>query len=97
MQHPLQVIHKDRKNAKRHLVGPSLSCARLHLTVDERLKEHETFGIMFEALVERDLRIYAEILGGQSYHFRDNVSGDEVNAIVEFKEGDHAALNDVRA
>lgn len=80
------------KSAKRHLVDPSLSCASLHLTVDKLLNDHETFGLMFEALVERDLRIYADVLGGQLYHFRDNASGDEVDAIVEFKDGGYAAF-----
>ena len=80
------------KSAKRHLVDPSLSCASLHLTVDKLLNDHETFGLMFEALAERDLRIYADVLGGQLYHFRDNASGDEVDAIVEFKDGGYAAF-----
>ena len=80
------------KSAKRHLVDPSLSCASLHLTVEKLMKDHETFGLMFEALVERDLRIYADVLGGQLYHFRDNTSGDEVDAIVEFKDGGYAAF-----
>lgn len=80
------------KSAKRHLVDPSLSCASLHLTVEKLLNDHETFGLMFEALVERDLRIYAEYLEGQLYHFRDNASGDEVDAIVEFKNGEYAAF-----
>lgn len=47
---------------------------------------------MFEALAERDLRIYADCLEGRLYHFRDNISGDEVDAIVEFKNGDYAAF-----
>ena len=47
---------------------------------------------MFEALVERDLRIYADYLEGHLYHFRDNASRDEVDAIVEFKDGDYAAF-----
>ena len=80
------------KTAKRHLVDPSLSCASLHLTVDKLLKDHETFGLMFEALVERDLRIYADYLEGHLYHFRDNTSGDEVDAIIEFKDGNYAAF-----
>ena len=80
------------KSAKRHLVDPSLSCASLHLTVDKLMNDHETFGLMFEALVERDLRIYADYLEGQLYHFRDNSSGDEVDAIVEFKDGGYAAF-----
>ena len=47
---------------------------------------------MFEALVERDLRVYADYLEGHLYHFRDNVSKDKVDAIVEFKDGEYAAF-----
>lgn len=46
---------------------------------------------MFEALVERDLRIYMDYLNGKLYHFRDNVSGMEVDSILEFKGGEYAA------
>jgi len=80
------------KSVKRHLVDPSLCCATLHLTMDKLLHDHETFGLLFEALVERDLRIYAESLEGHLYHFRDNVSGEEVDAILEFKDGNYAAF-----
>ena len=71
------------KTAKRHLVDPSLCCASLQLTTDKLLHDHETFGFLFESLVERDLRIYADYLDGHLYHFRDNTSGDEVDAIIE--------------
>ena len=80
------------KSAKRHLVDPSLCCASLNLTADKLLQDHETFGLLFEALAERDLRIYADFLDGRLYHFRDNVSGDEVDAVVEFKDGSYAAF-----
>ncbi|HPY99044.1 MAG TPA: DUF4143 domain-containing protein [Clostridia bacterium] len=80
------------KTAKRHLVDPSLCCASLQLTKDKLLNDHETFGLMFEALVKRDLRIYADYLDGYLYHFRDNSSGDEVDAIIEFSEGNYAAF-----
>lgn len=80
------------KSAKRHLVDPSLCCASLNLTKEKLLRDHETFGLLFEALAERDLRIYADCLDGRLYHFRDNVSGDEVDAIVEFKDGRYAAF-----
>lgn len=80
------------KSAKRHLVDPSLCCASLNLTVDKLMHDHETFGLLFESLVERDLRIYADFLDGRLYHFRDNTSGDEVDAIVEFKDGRYAAF-----
>lgn len=80
------------KSPKRHLVDPSLACASLDLTVDKLLNDHETFGLLFEALVERDLRIYMDYLDGHLYHFRDNVSGDEVDSILEFKDGKYAAV-----
>lgn len=80
------------KSAKRHLVDPSLACASLNLSVEKLLNDHETFGLMFESLVERDLRIYMDYLDGNLYHFRDNSSGDEVDAILEFQNGDYAAI-----
>lgn len=80
------------KSPKRHLVDPSLSCASLDLSVNKLLEDHNTFGLMFEALVERDLRIYMDYLEGHLYHFRDSVSGDEVDAILEFRDGSYAAV-----
>ena len=80
------------KTAKKHLVDPSLCCASLGLTVDKLMQDHETFGLLFEALAERDLRIYADHLDGHLYHFRDNASGDEVDAILEFKDGSYGAF-----
>ncbi|MBQ3309242.1 ATP-binding protein [Candidatus Saccharibacteria bacterium] len=80
------------KSAKRHLVDPSLSCAVLGLSPEKLMQDYHTFGLMFESLVERDLRIYAEYLDGKLYHFRDNTSGDEVDAIVEFSDGRYGAI-----
>lgn len=80
------------KSAKRHLVDPSLCCASLGLDIEKLMYDHETFGLLFESLVERDLRIYADYYGGHLFHFRDNVSGDEVDAIIEFKGGGYVAF-----
>ena len=80
------------KSPKRHLTDPSLACAVLNLTEEKLLSDLNTFGFMFESLVERDLRIYIEYLGGHLYHFRDNVSGLEIDAILEFPGGDYAAI-----
>ena len=77
------------KSPKRHLVDPSLACASLDLTVDKLLNDHETFGLLFEALVERDLRIYMDYLDGHLYHFRDNVTGLEADTILEFNDGEY--------
>lgn len=80
------------KSPKRHLTDPSIACAALNLTADKLIKDLNTFGFMFESLVERDLRIYIEYLGGNLYHFRDNVTGLEVDSILEFSDGEYAAI-----
>jgi len=80
------------KSPKRHLVDPSISCALLNLSEEKLMHDFNTFGFMFEALVERDLRIYMDYLDGHLYHFRDNTSGDEVDAILEFKDGSYGAI-----
>lgn len=80
------------KSAKRHFTDPSLACACLDLTKDKLLNDPKTFGFMFESLVERDLRIYMEYLDGKLYHFRDNVTGLEVDSILEFNDGEYAAV-----
>ena len=80
------------KSPKRHLVDPSLACACLNLTVDKLLKDLKTFGFLFESLVERDLRIYMDYLDGNLYHFRDSITGLEVDSILEFADGEYAAI-----
>ena len=80
------------KNSKRHFTDPSLGCAALNITPDKLMKDLETFGFYFEALCERDLRIYAESLGGKLYHYRENNSGLEVDAIIEIADGEYAAF-----
>ena len=80
------------KSPKRHFTDPSLACACLDLTKDKLINDLKTFGFLFEALVERDLRVYMEYLDGKLYHFRDNITGVEVDAILEFSGGDYAAV-----
>lgn len=80
------------KTAKRHFIDPSLACACLDLTKDKLMNDLKTFGFMFEALVERDLNIYMEYLGGKLYHFRDNVTGLEADSILEFNNGEYAIV-----
>lgn len=80
------------KTAKRHFTDPSLACACLDLTKEKLVNDLRTFGLMFEALVERDLKIYMEYLNGKLFHFRDNVTGLEVDSILEFSDGEYAAI-----
>ena len=80
------------KSVKRHFTDPSLACACLDLTKDKLINDLRTFGFMFEALVERDLRIYMDYLNGKLYHFRDNVTGLEADSIIEFNDGEYAII-----
>ena len=80
------------KSPKRHFIDTSLACSCLDLTKDKLMNDLKTFGFMFESMVERDLRIYMEYLDGNIFHFRDNVTGLEVDTILEFNDGEYAAI-----
>ncbi len=80
------------KNEKRHLTDPSLAAALLNLNTKKLIDDLKTFGFLFESLVERDLKIYMDYLNGNLYHFRDSVTGLEVDSILEFENGEYAAV-----
>ena len=61
-----------------------MAAAALRLDRKSLMKDLNTFGFLFEALCERDLRIYAETFGGEVYHYHDH-SGREIDAVVELK------------
>jgi predicted AAA+ superfamily ATPase len=75
-----------RKSQKRHFVDPSLAVGALGLTVDKLLADLNYFGLLFESMVVRDMRIYAEASGGNIFHYRDS-RGVEVDCIVEYPDG----------
>ena len=86
---------------KRHFCDPALACALLKATPDKLIGDLETFGFLFEALVERDLKIYAESFGamkifaesfgGKLYHYQD-YNNKEIDAVVELKDGKWCAF-----
>lgn len=80
------------KTAKRHFTDPSLACALLNLNYDKLINDLNTFGFLYEALVERDLRIYAEYNDGELRHFRNNVTGLEIDSIVINGDGEYGAI-----
>ena len=80
------------KNPKRHFIDPSLGCAILNITPEKLINDLETMGLYFEALCERDLKIYAESIGAKLYHYRENDTGVEVDAIVELADGEYGAI-----
>ncbi len=75
-----------RSAVKRHFVDPSLAVAALNSNPDRLLRDLETLGFLFESLVVRDLRIYAQANDARVLQFRD-AGGLEVDAIVEVRSG----------
>lgn len=73
-------------NPKRHFVDPSLSIAAMNLTPSKLKGDLETMGLMFEAMCERDLRVYAQANNAELFHYRD-AENDEIDAIIEFSDG----------
>ncbi|MFI3283537.1 MAG: DUF4143 domain-containing protein [Erysipelotrichaceae bacterium] len=70
---------------KRHFCDPSLACALLDVSAEGLLNDLNTLGFLFEALCERDLRIYCESFGGTLYHYQD-YKGKEIDAIIELPD-----------
>lgn len=80
-----------RASNKRQFVDPSIAVAALGANPNDLFNDMNTFGLLFESLCVRDLRIYAESLGGIVYHYRDS-SGLETDAIVHMENGDWGAI-----
>ena len=80
-----------RTSAKRHFVDPSIATAVLRTNPDGLLNDFNTFGFLFESLCTRDVRIYAQALDGDVFHFRDK-SGLESDLIVRLRDGRWAAI-----
>lgn len=71
---------------KRHFADPSLACALLKATPARLINDLETLGLLFEALCERDLRIYADSFDAKLYHYQDYDNG-EIDAVIELADG----------
>ena len=80
-----------KQSEKRHFVDPSISCAILNLTVDKLISDPNTFGFMFESMVERDLKIYAEANDAKCYHYQD-YNNNEIDLIMELNDGEWCAF-----
>jgi Predicted ATPase (AAA+ superfamily) len=71
---------------KRHFTDPSIACSLLNLTQQSLIADLNTFGFLFEALCERDLRIYAESIDAKLYHYQD-YQNREIDAVVQYNDG----------
>lgn len=80
-----------RTSDTRHFVDPSIGTAVLGLGPKDLLNDLESFGLFFEDMVVRDLRVYAEALDGQLYHYRDS-NGLECDTVLHQRNGSYALI-----
>lgn len=75
-----------RTSPTRHFCDPSLAAAVLGATPDGLLGDFNTFGLLFESMCIRDLRVYVDAIGGTVYHYRDK-TGLEADAAIVLDDG----------
>lgn len=80
-----------RTSDTRHFVDPSIGTAALGLSPKDLMNDLESFGLFFEDLAVRDLRIFADVLDGRLYHYRDS-SGLECDTVLHRRNGTYALI-----
>lgn len=80
-----------RTSDTRYFIDPSIAAAALGLGPDDLINDLNTFGLFFETLCVRDLRVYADALGGTVYHYRDK-SNLECDAVVHLENGSYGLI-----
>ena len=80
-----------RSTPTRHFIDTSIACRALNIMPDNLLRDLESFGLFFEDMAVRDLKIYASTLGGEVLHYRDN-AGLECDAVVHLEDGRWGAI-----
>ncbi|MBO4579333.1 MAG: ATP-binding protein [Clostridiales bacterium] len=80
-----------RTSDTRYYVDPSIATASLGISPKDLVNDLNTFGLLFEALCIRDLRVYSESLGGNVYHYKDK-SGLECDAVIHMRNGTYGLM-----
>ncbi|MGN1399086.1 MAG: ATP-binding protein [Erysipelotrichaceae bacterium] len=80
-----------RTSPTRHFIDPSIACRAIGADKEDLINDLKTFGLIFEDMAIRDLKIYADKLGGDVYHYRDK-NGLEADAIIHLENGKWAAF-----
>lgn len=75
-----------RTSDTRYFTDPSIAAAALGIGPNDLINDLNTFGLLFETMAVRDLRVYAEALFGKVYHFRDK-NGLECDAVIHLRDG----------
>lgn len=80
-----------RTSDTRYFIDPSIAVAALGIGPNDLIKDLNTFGLIFETLCIRDLRVYAESINGNIYHYRD-ASNLECDAVVHLRNGSYGLI-----
>lgn len=80
-----------RTSDTRYFVDPSIAAAALGIGPNDLINDLQTFGLLFENLVVRDLRVYADALNGKIYHYRD-ANGLECDAVLHRRDGSYGLI-----
>lgn len=80
-----------RTSNTRYFVDPSIAVAALGITPNKLMNDLNTFGLLFETMAVRDLRVYADAINAKVYHYRDK-DELECDAIVERRDGSYGLV-----
>ena len=80
-----------RTTPTRHFVDASIAAQALGISINDLLNDANTFGLFFEDMAIRDLKIYADTINGVVKHYRDK-NGLEVDAIIHLDDGRWGAI-----
>ncbi len=80
-----------RSSDTRYYIDPSIATSALGIGPNDLVNDLKTFGLMFETLCVRDLRVFADALNGEVYHYRDR-DGQECDAVVHLKNGKYGLI-----
>lgn len=80
-----------RSSDTRYFIDPSIATAALGLGPNDLINDLNTFGLIFETLCMRDLRVYAEACDGKVYHYRDK-NGLECDAVMHLRNGRYGLI-----
>lgn len=80
-----------RTSDTRYYIDSSIATASLGLGPQDLINDLETMGLFFETMCVRDLRVYADALDGEVYHFRDK-TGLECDAVLHLRNGRYGLI-----
>lgn len=80
-----------RSSGTRYYIDPSIAAAALGIGPNDLINDLKTFGFLFETLCVRDLRVFADALNGEVYHYRDK-DGQECDAVIHLRNGKYGLI-----